>query len=57
MGKIFYIMGKSATGKDTIYEELLEHGGLGLLPFIMYTACSIILRTWKGFKKCRRKAG
>lgn len=30
-------MGKSATGKDTIYEELLEHGGLGLLPFIMYT--------------------
>ena len=37
MGKIFYIMGKSATGKDTIYEELLEHRGLGLRPLIMYT--------------------
>ena len=37
MGKIFYIMGKSATGKDTIYEELLEHSGLELQPFIMYT--------------------
>ena len=37
MGQIFYIMGKSATGKDTIYEELLEHGGLELQPFIMYT--------------------
>ena len=24
MGKIFYIMGKSATGKDTIYQELLK---------------------------------
>ena len=24
MGKIFYIMGKSATGKDTIYKELLK---------------------------------
>ena len=37
MGKIFYIMVKSATGKDTIYEELLEHSGLELQPFIMYT--------------------
>lgn len=37
MGKIFYIMGKSATGKDTIYEELLTHSGLELQPFIMYT--------------------
>ena len=24
MGKIFYIMGKSASGKDTIYKELIE---------------------------------
>ena len=24
MGKIFYIMGKSASGKDTIYKELME---------------------------------
>lgn len=25
MGKIFYVMGKSASGKDTIYKRLLEH--------------------------------
>ena len=24
MGKIFYVMGKSASGKDTIYKELRE---------------------------------
>ena len=24
MGKIFYIMGKSSSGKDTIYKKLLE---------------------------------
>lgn len=24
MGKIFYVMGKSASGKDTIYKKLLE---------------------------------
>ena len=27
MGKIFYIMGKSASGKDTIYKELIEKTG------------------------------
>ena len=25
MGKLFYIMGKSASGKDTIYQKLLEN--------------------------------
>ena len=24
MGRIFYIMGKSATGKDTVFKELLK---------------------------------
>ena len=24
MGRIYYIMGKSATGKDTVYKELLK---------------------------------
>ena len=24
MGKIFYLMGKSSSGKDTIYKELLQ---------------------------------
>lgn len=37
MGKIFYIMGKSATGKDTLYAELLSRKDLGLRPFIIYT--------------------
>ena len=37
MGKLFYIMGKSSCGKDTIYENLLSRKELGLRPFIMYT--------------------
>ncbi|MCD8104105.1 MAG: guanylate kinase [Lachnospiraceae bacterium] len=37
MGKLFYIMGKSATGKDTLYEELLSREDLALCPLIMYT--------------------
>lgn len=37
MGKLFYVMGKSSSGKDTIYEELLSRKELELRPFIMYT--------------------
>ncbi|MDD3279271.1 MAG: guanylate kinase [Lachnospiraceae bacterium] len=37
MGKIFYIMGKSATGKDHVYEALLGDQSLGLTPFVLYT--------------------
>ena len=37
MGKLFYVMGKSSSGKDTIYEEVLSRKELGLKPFIMYT--------------------
>ncbi|MCD8023724.1 MAG: guanylate kinase, partial [Lachnospiraceae bacterium] len=37
MGKLFYIMGKSATGKDTIYADLLSRKELGLRPYIIYT--------------------
>lgn len=36
-GKIFYIMGKSATGKDTIYRRLLEENKLGLRQIVPYT--------------------
>ncbi len=36
-GKIFYIMGKSATGKDTIYRRLMEENPFGLRPVIPYT--------------------
>lgn len=37
MGKIFVVMGKSATGKDTIYKRLLEHKELGLNSVVLYT--------------------
>lgn len=37
MGKIFYIMGKSSSGKDTIYKRLLEDPELELRNIILYT--------------------
>jgi guanylate kinase len=37
MGKIFYIMGKSSTGKDTIYKKLLLENTLNLKSIVMYT--------------------
>lgn len=37
MGKIFYIMGKSSSGKDTIYGRLLEDKGLDLCNIVLYT--------------------
>ena len=37
MGKIFYLMGKSATGKDTIYEELQKREDLELRRLVLWT--------------------
>ena len=37
MGKIFYIMGKSSTGKDTIYKRLLDDSSLHLKSIVSYT--------------------
>ena len=37
MGKIFYIMGKSASGKDRIYSLLVENKELNLKKLILYT--------------------
>lgn len=37
MGKIFYIMGKSASGKDSIYRHLLESEALHLKHIVLYT--------------------
>lgn len=37
MGKIFCVMGKSATGKDTIYQNLLNESKLKLKRIIPYT--------------------
>ena len=41
MGKIFCVMGKSASGKDTIYRELLAHKELSLRRVIPYTTSPI----------------
>ena len=42
MGKIFYIMGKSSTGKDTIYKRVLDtltlnQGALAPKTVVIYT--------------------
>lgn len=37
MGKIFCVMGKSATGKDTIYQKVLHENELNLQRIIPYT--------------------
>ena len=37
MGKIFYIMGKSASGKDHIYARLMQHTELNLKKMVLYT--------------------
>lgn len=37
MGKIFYLMGKSSSGKDTIYQRLLEDKELNLRKAVLYT--------------------
>lgn len=37
MGRIYYVFGKSASGKDSIFKELISDGELGLLPIIIHT--------------------
>ena len=37
MGKIFYILGKSSTGKDTIYKKILEDEEFNLKDIVLYT--------------------
>lgn len=37
MGKLFYIMGKSSSGKDTIYKRLMEDKDLGFKNIVGYT--------------------
>ncbi len=37
MGKIYIIIGKSATGKDTIYKKLLSREDIDLKKVVMYT--------------------
>ncbi len=37
MGKIICLMGKSSSGKDTLYKHLMLDRGLGLRPIVPYT--------------------
>ena len=37
MSRIIYLMGKSSTGKDTIFKKLLADGTLGLKTIVPYT--------------------
>ena len=37
MGRIFYLMGKSSTGKDSLYKQLKEDLSLGLKNIVLYT--------------------
>ena len=37
MGKIYCVMGKSSSGKDSIYHQIMESGELVLKPIIPYT--------------------
>lgn len=37
MAKIFYLMGKSSSGKDTIYKNLIENQNLSLQNIVLYT--------------------
>lgn len=48
MGRIYYLMGKSASGKDTIYQELLERKELGLQRLVIYTTRPIRAKETEG---------
>lgn len=37
MAKLYVLMGKSASGKDTVYRRLLGHPELNLCPVVLYT--------------------
>ena len=37
MARLFYMIGKSSTGKDTIYREVISRSDLNLNPLVMYT--------------------
>ena len=37
MGKLFYVIGKSSSGKETIFQRLLKEESLKLRPLVLYT--------------------
>ncbi|MGN1147221.1 MAG: guanylate kinase [Lachnospiraceae bacterium] len=48
MGKIVYLMGKSSTGKDTIYKRLLQNNCFDLKKIIPYTTRPIRIKEQNG---------
>ena len=48
MGKVFCLMGKSASGKDTIYKELLKSADLKLKCVVPYTTRPIRMGETEG---------
>lgn len=48
MGKIIYLMGKSCTGKDTIYKRLRQNQELGLKEIVPYTTRPIRIKEIDG---------
>lgn len=52
MGKIFCLMGKSSTGKDTIYKKLLKNKNLRLKPVVPYTTRPIREGEQEGREYC-----
>lgn len=48
MRHLFYLMGKSASGKDTLYEELLKDKTLNLAPLVTWTTRPIRAKEEEG---------
>jgi len=48
MGKIFYLIGKSSSGKDTIFKSLLENDDLELKTIVPYTTRPIRIGETEG---------
>lgn len=48
MSKIFYLMGKSCSGKDTIFKKLKDNEELNLKTVIMYTTRPIRIKEVQG---------
>ena len=66
MGKIVCLMGRSSSGKDTIYKKLLQQDEVIVENIVPYTTrpiragekdgWSIILRTKRAFRSCLEQA-
>ena len=56
MGKIYYLMGKSASGKDHIYEHLIQETALDLKPFVpLYVEVDDGLRLSRALERERKQ--